>query len=219
VAWLRGYCHLLSGLLEFALAHDGRELFDRTAHLFFPNPDTPYKSLSSLNADDPNPGFMTEILDVVAFVHLIRLPVVEPKRMQAALTHFEQVFSLSRESWKFILAETDDDHEWLPNPRQQGVLGIPVGQEQIDGWSVFLDEAEALFAGKRLVPFWRGDGTRGINLRKVFTEPQTFDLVLWIQGSAAVPYLEEGPLTRKETWDRLNRIFGGEFVGFALWFN
>lgn len=220
VAWLRGYCHLLSALLEFALAHDGREIFDRTAHLFFPNPDTPYKSLSSVEgANDSDPNFTNTILDAVAFVHLIRLPVVESKRVQVSLAHFEQVFALSRESWKFILAETDDDHEWLPNPKQQGVLGIPIVQQQIDGWHAFLDEAEDLFAGKKLIPFWRGKGTRGVNLRKVFIEPQTFDLVLWIQGSAALPYLEAGPVTRKEIWDRLNRVFGGEFFGFALWFN
>lgn len=219
VVWLRGYCHLLSALCEFLLAHDGRELFAHTAHLFFANADTPYRLFSSEDVGAGQQGFYNSILDVVAFVHLLRLPVIEPKRMQAALAHFEQVFALSRASWKFILAETDDEREWLPNPGQKdGALGMPIRQDQIDGWLAFIDEAEALFAGKRLAPFWRG-GTRGINLRRVFTEPRTFDLVLWIQGSAAVPYLEEGPLTRPEVWDRLSRVFGGEFFGFALWFN
>jgi hypothetical protein len=153
-------------------------------------------------------------------VHLIRLPVEEPKRMETALKHFEQMLALSRESWTFILAETDDDHEWLPNPRQMnGVLGVPIRQEQTDGWLAFVGEAEALFAGKRLVPFWRGNERRGINLRKVFVEPRPFDLVLWIQGSAAIPYLEEGPLTNNEVWGRLTRVFGGELFGFAIWFN
>ena len=46
-----------------------------------------------------------------------------------------------------------------------------------------------------------------------------FDLVLWVQGSAATPYLEKGEFTRHEVWDRLLRVFEGEFVGFALWFN
>ncbi len=44
VAWLRGYCHLLMAFGEFYLAHDGKELFDRTAHLFFARPDTPFAS-------------------------------------------------------------------------------------------------------------------------------------------------------------------------------
>jgi hypothetical protein len=56
-------------------------------------------------------------------------------------------------------------------------------------------------------------------LRRVFDDPRPFDLVLWIQGTAAQPYIEEGPLTKKETWSRLQRVFRGEFVGFALWLN
>jgi len=35
----------------------------------------------------------------------------------------------------------------------------------------------------------------GVNLRRVFTEPREFDLVLWVQGTAAVPYLEAGEVT------------------------
>ncbi|MGQ0637308.1 MAG: hypothetical protein ACT4QC_22095 [Planctomycetaceae bacterium] len=219
VAWLRGYCHLLSALCEFALAHDANDLFAHTAHLFFARADTPLRAL--LTTDLPNNDAFDygEVLDAVAFVHLMRLPVVEPKRMQAALGHLEQMLRLSRESWKFVLAETDDEHEWLPNPRQTGVLQIPIRQDQIDGWLEFVDESEALLTGTRLVPFWRGREPRGINLRRVFTEPRTFDLVLWVQGSAAVPYFEQGELTDRRVWDRLLRVFGGEFLGFALWFN
>ena len=55
--------------------------------------------------------------------------------------------------------------------------------------------------------------------RRVFTEPREFDLILWIQGTAAAPYLERGERTTPEVWDRLRRVFGGEFIGFALWFN
>jgi hypothetical protein len=58
-----------------------------------------------------------------------------------------------------------------------------------------------------------------VNLRRVFTEPRPFDLVLWVQGTAAAPYLENGPLTKPETWSRFQNIFRGEFIGFALWFN
>src|SRR3954447_10485426 len=36
VAWLRGYCHLLMTFGEIYLAHDGKELFEHTAPLFFP---------------------------------------------------------------------------------------------------------------------------------------------------------------------------------------
>ena len=62
-------------------------------------------------------------------------------------------------------------------------------------------------------------GGRGINIRKVFTEPREFDLVLWVQGSGASPYLERGPMTKPEFWRRLMGTFRGNFIGFAIWFN
>jgi len=221
VAWLRGYCHLLMALAEIALAHDGQELFDCTAHLFFPKVETPHKFLSDPDGDPEVIGGLKafEIVDIIAVIHLIRMPVKEAGRMKSALTHLEQMLALSKETWKFILAETDDDHEWLPNPKQTGVMALPIRKEMIDSWLEFVDEGEALLSGKRLVPFWRGNGERGINLRRVFTEPRTLDLVLWVQGTAATPYLEKGTPTRKEVWGQLQRVFGGDFIGFAVWFN
>jgi hypothetical protein len=47
----------------------------------------------------------------------------------------------------------------------------------------------------------------------------TFDAVLWFQGTAAVPYLEEGPKTRPDVWDRLWQPCEGELFLFAAWFN
>jgi hypothetical protein len=90
----------------------------------------------------------------------------------------------------------------------------------VEGWTTFLDEFQEILAGRKLLPFWRGtNGRVGINLRRVFTDPRTLDLVLWVQGTAAAPYLEEGQVTSSEVWQRLNRVFRGEFIGFALWFN
>jgi hypothetical protein len=220
VAWLRGYCHLLMAMAELYLAHDGRELFEHTAPLFYQKAKTPFRFLRR-EPGQPRERFeFGDVADAVAFIHLLRLPVAEPKRMAAVLAHLEQMIALSRESWKFILTETDDDHEWVPGPKQHTVLpGVEVTGEMLRGWTSFLDEADDLLKGKKLAPFWReGDG-RGVNLRRVFTEPRTLDAVLWIQGTAAAPYLEEGVKTTSETWSRFQRIFRGEFIGFALWFN
>ena len=57
-------------------------------------------------------------MDAIAFIHLMRLPVKEPARLKAALAHLESMIALSHESWKFIVTETDDDHEWVPNTKQ-----------------------------------------------------------------------------------------------------
>jgi hypothetical protein len=58
-----------------------------------------------------------------------------------------------------------------------------------------------------------------MNLRRLFLEPTTFDLVLLIQGSAALPYLEDGELTESDTWRRIMQVFGGDFFRYAVWFN
>ena len=159
-------------------------------------------------------------VDAIAFVHELRLPVSEPARLKTALAHLESMIALSQESWKFILAETDDDHEWVPNTKQHSVIpGGSVGPEMVKGWLEFLDEAKALLKGEKLIPFWRKGDDRGVNLRRVFTEPRTFDLVLWIQGTAAAPYLEKGTISKRETWRRFQTIFNGQFIGFAFWFN
>lgn len=218
VAWLRGYCHLLIAMAETALCYDWQEIFECTGHFFFHKVESPHLFLQS--AKNNETGFNTEeIFDLIAFIHLVRLPVRDSARMKVALTHLEQMIALSKESWKAILAETDDDHEWLPNPRQKGVLGVAVRTEMIESWLEFMREAEVVLAGKRLLPFWRGNDNRGVNLKRIFTEPKTLDLVLWVQGTAASPYLENGPITLPGVRERLGRVFGGQFMGFAFWFN
>ena len=128
--------------------------------------------------------------------------------------------ALSRQSWKLILAETDNDREWLPNPKQKTVIpNAVVTQPMIDSWLSFLDEADNLLEGKKLLPFWRRPEVRGINLNKVFTQPRGFDLVLWVQGTYAVPYLEFGKQTDPSVWGRLLQVFRGQFFQFAAWFN
>jgi hypothetical protein len=220
VAWLRGYCHLLMALAEVYLAHDARALFDHSAHLVFSRPETPFPFLKGRKADEA--GFSFElVVDWIAAIHMIRLPVEDPKRMASALAHLEAMVRLSRESWSHYLKETDDDHEWIPNPKQHTVM--PNGEmtdAMVKDWLAVLDEVEAILAGKRLIPFWRdaGDG-RGVNLRRAFTEPRGFDLVLWAQGTAAAPYLEQGPLTDPALWRRINQSYRGQLLGFAAWFN
>ncbi len=221
VRWLQGYCHLLSAIGEAVLAHDTEKLFQYTAPVFFADADTPFDFLKrGKRGDNLMRSTAEDIMDAITFIHLLNFPVKEPQRMASALHHLEEVTKLSRQSWKAILAETDDDHEWIPNPKQTSVLGGgKVSEEMVQGWLAFLDEADAILAGKKLLPFWRDAGGRGVNLRRVFTEPATLDFILWIQGTGAAPYLEKGTVTSPDFWKTTDRVFRGDFLGFALWFN
>jgi hypothetical protein len=218
VYWLRGYCHLLCALCEAALAYDEEQLFAAIAQQLFDDPDAPRLPAELLRQDDEE--WMDDIADAIAGIHLARFPVKEPARMKAAHQHLTQVISLSRESWAAIKAEKDNDCEWIPNSTQGSVIpNVRVSAEMIVGWQRFLDEADALLQGKKLVPHWRFKPEYGINLRRVFEEPREFDLVLWAHGAAAVPYAEKGTTTSPETWLQFQQMFRGQFIGFALWFN
>ena len=101
-------------------------------------------------------------------------------------------------------------------------------QESAHAWSVVVrgevdissaPQLEAVLEGKKLVPFWRGEKKQGVNVKRVFTEPTQFDLVLWVQGGAAIPYLEEGPMTDPGFWRDLQRGFRGQLFWFAIWVN
>ncbi len=219
--WLEGYMNLLMGFVEIALAHDTEKLFNATAHIFFKKPTGPYPFLNEPGRSVARFGSDVDIADVVAMIHLLNFDRLESgqKRMERARNHFIEVSRLSRQSWKSIQAESDDDHEWLPNPDQAGIMGIPISQPMITRWTRSMGEIESILKGDKLVPFWRGDPKRGVNLKRAFLEGKEFDLVLWIQGVGAAPFLEEGTMTDSTSWEQLLDVFGGNFLGFAVWFN
>ena len=224
VHWLRGYCHVFLALSNIVLAYNSETSFDISAHLFFARVDSPYKFLAERRISNQSVGLrssLNEIFDVIAGLHHLQCDVVEPERMKAALKDLEEVVSQSRESWRWIMAETDDDHEWLPNPKQTGVIpNMQVTDEMVSSWMEIMDENEKILQGKLLIPFWRGNDTEtGINLRKVFLEPRKFDLFDWIQGVAAQPYLEKGALSKGDNWTRMRSGFPTNFPGFVLYFN
>ncbi len=226
VDWLRGYCHLLEGMGNAVLAHDFEELHRRCGHLFYPRVKSPYAFLEHQGGE--NPGWsINYVADLLSLVHLINFEVVEPERMQLAQTHLLEMIKRSRASWEKIQAESDDDSEWLPGPKQNAALtSVRITGPMVESWHKFLDESESLLTGKKLVPFWRSTKAeveaataKGLNLHRIFNEPRRFDLVLWVQGTAAVPYLEQGELTNQDVWTQLTGAFRGQFWGFAIWIN
>jgi hypothetical protein len=226
VHWLRGYCHFLAAICDAVLAYDEQALFERCGQFLFPKIDSPFRV-----ASDGGQGDVAMILDAVAAIHLARFPLEDPQRLASAHGHLLAMIQQSRQCWERANGEMDDDHEWIPNPNQTGVLAIRVPREMVDGWQLVLDELQAILEGKKLIPYWRlyqrdlfgndeiPEAGTGINLKRVFLEPTDFDLVLTIQGSQVEPYLEEGLLSTPQSWEELVRVFRGQFFGFAIWFN
>ena len=223
--WLQGYAEFLMAQADFWLAHDFRNAFDGSFHMLFPRAKLPLQdTLVPLDGGMSGNMFASEwrFADFISLVHLVNWPVIEPERRQAARRHLLEMIRLSREDWKAILAETDNDREWLPGPQQKGVnplTGLEVGQEQVQAWLATLTVAEDLLEGRVLLPHFRITG-KGINMKRFFDEPKPFDLVLSITGPGIAPYLESGKILSSDDFDQIQRQFGGAgFLTFALWFN
>ncbi|MER9523862.1 hypothetical protein NKI96_09785 [Mesorhizobium sp. M0292] len=226
--WLQGYAEFLMAQADFWLAHDFRTMFDGSFHMLFPRAKLPLQDILVPPAGDMGSSIFSSewrIADFISMVHLVNWPVVEPERRQAARRHLLEMIRLSREDWKAIRAETDNDREWLPGPQQKGenpLTGLEVGEEQVEAWLATLTMAEDLLEGRKLLPHFRITVStgQGINMKRFFEEPKPFDLVLSITGPAIAPYLESGEIVTSGEFDQIQRQFGGGgFLTFALWFN
>ncbi len=210
---------------DFWLAHDFRSTFDGSFHMLFPRAKLPLQDILVPPPSEMGSSIFSSewrIADFISMVHLINWPVVEPERRKAARQELLEMIRLSREDWKAIRAETDNDREWLPGPQQKGenpLTGLEVGEEQVQAWLATLTMAEDLLEGRALLPHFRITG-KGINMKRFFDEPKNFDLVLSITGPGIAPYLESGKILTSEDFDQIQREFGGGgFLTFALWFN
>jgi hypothetical protein len=242
VHWLRGYANLVGAIADFWLAHDFEMNFNSAFSAFFPA-NAPSDEARRLEGGAGNIGGMDgrDIADFIAFIHLINWKVVEPARLAAVRERFLTVAATNRLTWKLARAETDDDREWLPNPRQKSVA-LPmfaVSDERIDAWLMAVGEIEEVLEGKKLMPHWRFSPSdislafeepnlneakapfkgAGVNLKRYFAEAKSFDLILWITGQAAAPFVEDGEVARFTAWRQAERIFGGDLLAYAFWFN
>src|SRR5262249_3790948 len=120
--WLQGYANCLMAQADFWLAHDFHLAFDQSFHMLFPKASLPLQD-TLVPADKGGASMFSSewrLADFVSLVHLINWPVIEPERRKAVRKELLEMIRLSRENWKAILAETDNDREWLPGPQQTG---------------------------------------------------------------------------------------------------
>jgi len=212
VHWFRSQCHLVMALCEFLLAHDWRA----TLEFRFFEGKTPFDS-------------MVIPIDGIAAFHVIDWPVLEPERMKSVLEHLEVATRQLQATHTAIAAETDNDREWIAGHDQVNVLLGKKGHTKVlDRRVQVLEELEMVLAGKKLAPLLRDvfyepqrNDTRsrnrqGVNVRRIFTEPGRFDLVLWLQGSAAEPYLEQGDINHGFWRTVLQSMFTSDWREFHI---
>ena len=197
--WLQGYANFLMAQADFWLAHDFRQAFDESFHMLFPKAKLPMQD-TLVPLDDGSGSMFASEWRIADFVSLRPSDQLAGGRAGAAQGGARRIAgddpAVSREDWKAIRAETDNDREWLPGPQQAGanqLTGLEVTETEVQAWHAALQMAEDLLEGRKLLPHFRF-ADKGINMKRFFDEPKPFDLVLSITGPGVVPYLEQGPM-------------------------
>jgi len=218
--WLAAYVHLMSGTAELVLSVDPTSAI-RTVH----EGRVALEAAGAVGAPDMLFGG-DEWIDMAAAVLTAIDGKPEAARTRAALEHYRQMIAHNRRFWPELMAETDNDREWLPNPRQTSPFGVAITDEVATSWQAVLTELEDMLEGRTLIPFWRTprapDGapaTVGINLRRLLTDPGDMNAALLIQGAAIAPYLERGKLVSMEAWGRFATLTRGDGLLMAMILN
>jgi hypothetical protein len=214
--WLKAYVHVLSALAEGVLAVDPTPAIRTVVEGRL--------AMQALGGLTPTFEQPAPLLEVAADTLLTLRGVPDAERTRSLHAHLKSAIHHNRQFWAKVETEQDDDREWLPNARQTSAFGVTVDAELAARWQEMLTDFESIVDGDTLLPFWRvrsedSDMPLGINLKRVLTEPGDMDLVLWIQGSAAVSYLERGPLARGGAWREFQALTGRDALLFAFWLN
>ncbi|MCU0903543.1 MAG: hypothetical protein MUE83_06665 [Tabrizicola sp.] len=203
-AWLTAYTHVMSGLANTILAYDPAGSIDRVI-----------AARTALKVAQPDPSNYSfdasfgQFLDAFAMLEGAVNQPPDAARAKAAKDHFLAMITENRRFWSLVAAETDNDREWVPNDKQASALGFNLPPGTGDTWLGVLADGEALLQGRLLIPYWRGPEGQGINLGRMFDEPAAISITGWLQGWAAVPYLEQGPVVNPTSLRQFEGLMGG----------
>ena len=117
-------------------------------------------------------------------------------------------FATSEKMHASLMAETDDQDEWIPNPKQKNtVFPLQMDQASFDLWGQFLGEMRPLWAGKTLLRVRANAGgmlgaaaklcpsEQGLNVANLFLQPAPYMRDLASIQKACQPIDEQHPET------------------------
>ena len=216
--WFAGYSQIVGAPFDWLLAHDFSGLYNAYLHHSFPRAGLPMQPYSRGGTLFMDPESDSAIADIIAAIHTLDFPVIQPQRLADVRLRLLDITRLSRLNWQAILSETDDDRELVPSPRQTSLLpGHEVTDEVVTAWHDTLDRLDAILDGELLLPHWRF--AQGFDLKAYFDNAPETDLVLLLTGLGALPYLKDGPIADADSFAAANRVFGDNWLNYALWFN
>ena len=214
-ACLAAYADLLGGICAMVQAYDPTEPITRVM--------AARAAMEQLGPVEADPFFggssNPDVFDMIAILLATLNQTPDSGKMMQAKQNFRSMVAGNRLFWTRVAAEKDNDKEWLPNDAQQSALGIPVPPGTGAAWLAVLSDLDAVLSGEKLVPYWRVGGSVGVNVGAMFTDPRPIDLAGWVQGWAALPYLEQGPLVSPDSLAAFDMLTSGQAMLYAIYLN
>ncbi|MEF9605128.1 hypothetical protein O4J55_23515, partial [Paracoccus sp. PXZ] len=210
-AWLSAYTHLVSGTAELLLAFDPtpslRKVFATRARI---------DESRRAGGEGALPPMMDEIIDPLAVAIDMLRNQPDAGRTRAVRRHWQQTITENRRFWTLVGQETDNAGEWIPNDRQVSATGITFPPGTGTAWQAVLADGEALLAGERSIPFWRGP--LGIDLAAWLENPAPLPLDGVIQGWALADYFSDAPPVSPENFRRFSDMLleTGPFLAMVM---
>lgn len=143
----------------------------------------------------------------------------DPARIRTANADFHAMVKHNRIFWERLGEETDNDHEWIPNPSQDSAMPFDISPELAEGWQNILKDFEATLNGDLLISHPLLPDGYGLSVPAYVANPSGLDLIGWIHGIDAYKYAAKGPRLTSQSWRAFQRLTTGRAGGFALFFN
>lgn len=143
----------------------------------------------------------------------------DPARIRAAHDNLRAMIHHNRIFWERLGNETDNNHEWIPNPSQESSMPFNIPPRLAEGWKTILKDVEATLEGKLLIHHPLLPDGYGISLPAYVADPSALDLIGWIHGIDAYRYAAKGPRLTEQSWQAFQHLISGNAGGFALFLN
>ena len=128
----------------------------------------------------------------------VRIQLIDKGRVQRARERILAGVAFAERCRQEYLAETDDDREWVPNPRQHGAMPLPVDEALYTRWAEVLGDVRKLLTSEEGISLREAGAvlvTRPsfpdayLDVGRMLDDPQ--DIVLSIHGDLESPAMLE----------------------------
>ena len=220
--WLAGYANVIAGQADFLLAHDFSEFLNAIGHRFFPKAGFPMQDVATGGTAFIDPQSDTAIADVIAAIHTINWPVVEPDRLKRVLARGAGgdravAPELGRDPRRDRRRHGADP---VADRRRRSCRGPTVRSRR--RWSTPGSRRSSRSRRSSTASCCcrtGGSQNGGFDLKAYFETATKTDLVMILTGYGALPFIKDGPVADAETFAEADRVFGGNLMGYAFWFN